>query len=250
MSGEPVVSALLVGFVLGLQHAADPDHLVAVATIVSRERRFGSGALIGLAWGAGHATTLTLVGGALVAFNVTLGPGIGRGLELLVAGMIIALGAFRLRDALRGLGAAPPAHLLADHEHASRGAFHSHSHLHGHHVHAHPHVHPPRRLLGVLGGRGRTVAGRAYLVGAMHGLAGTAALSLLVLATLRSRLSGLVYLAVFALASLGGMTALTAVMAYPVALASRFARAHRALGLSAGAGAIAFGVLYAVRLVR
>ncbi|MBI4246302.1 MAG: high-affinity nickel-transport family protein [Candidatus Rokubacteria bacterium] len=245
MTGDPVFSAALLGFVLGLQHATDPDHLVAVATIVTRERRFRDGALVGVLWGIGHAATLGLAGGLVIALGGGVGAEIGTSFELLVALMIVALGGLRLRDALRGFGGAPPEHLLADHEHAGRAAFHSHPHAHGGHVHAHPHVHPSRRLLAALGdGRGR-----ALLIGAVHGLAGTAAVSLLVLATLRSPASGLVYLTVFGLGTIAGMTALTAVMAYPVSVALRFRRAQRALAFTAGVGAITFGFWYASRLI-
>lgn len=247
MSVDPVVSAMLLGFVLGLQHATDPDHLVAVATIITRERRFRAGALIGLWWGLGHAATLTVAGGALVLLNLKVGPASGSWLELGVAAMIVILGVLRLRDGLGGLGQAPPEHLLATHDHDGREAFHSHPHAHDARVHAHPHIHPSRRLLTVLGGGPSGAGGRAVLVGAVHGLAGTAAVSLLVLTTLRSPLAALLYLLVFGLGTIVGMTVLAAALAYPVSLALRFRYLHRALGFCSGLGAIAFGVIYAVR---
>ncbi|MGH7326325.1 MAG: high-affinity nickel-transport family protein [Candidatus Rokuibacteriota bacterium] len=247
--GEPVVSAIVLGFVLGLQHATDPDHLVALATILSRERRFTDGALIGLSWGVGHAATLMVAGGLLVALGARLSPGTGTGLELLVAAMIVGLGAFRLRDALRGLGAAGAEHLLAEHEHDGSAAFHSHPHAHGTHRHAHPHVHPSKRLLAALDGDGRRAAARAVLIGVVHGLAGTAAVSLLVLTTMPSVLASVIYLAVFGLGTIIGMVSLTAVLAWPVSLAHRFRVAHRALALGSGLGAICFGLLYAVKVL-
>lgn len=247
MSGEPLLSAVLLGFVLGMQHATDPDHLVAVATIVTRERGFLGGARIGAFWGLGHTATLLIAGGLLVALNVALNPGIGDGLELLVAAMIVLLGVLRLRDAFRDTGSAPDGHLLADHDHDGREAFHSHAHGHEGGEHAHPHVHPSRRLLAALAA-GRWSTGRALLIGMVHGLAGTAALSLLVLSTIHSALAGFLYLAIFGLGTIAGMTLLTVVMAYPVSVALRFRRAHRALSLCAGIGAIVFGVVYAVRL--
>lgn len=239
-------TAVALGFVLGLQHATDPDHLVAVATIVTRARRLRDGAAVGVLWGVGHAVTLTLAGGLVILLNVALPEKLTTGLELLVAVAIVTLGIFRLRDALRGFGGAAPEHLLADHDHGSRAAFHSHAHEHGGHVHAHPHVHPERALLGVLGGA-RPIAMRAVGIGALHGLAGTAAVSLLILATLRAPVDGFVYLAVFALGTIAGMTVLTAVMAYPVALALRFQRAHRALAVGSGVLAIVFGLIYFAR---
>jgi len=241
---DPVLSAVLLGFILGLQHATDPDHLVAVATIVTRERRFTDGALVGILWGAGHMTTLMVAGAVIVGLKLTITPEVGRGLELLVAAMLIALGAWRLRDAARGLNTVPATHLIADHEHGGAGVVHSHPHLHGDgHTHAHPHVHPSR-LLAALGWRGGWPAGRAVLVGAVHGLAGSAAASLLVLATLRSTASAVAYLLIFGVGTIIGMTALTAAMAYPVSLALRFRRVRGVLAVCAGLGSIAFGLAY------
>ena len=228
---DPALSAILLGFVLGLQHATDPDHLVAVATIITRERRFTDGALVGVLWGAGHMTTLTVVGALIIGLKLTITPAVGSGLELAVAGMLILLGVLRLRDAVRGLAAVPAGHMVADHEHGSD------------HAHEHPHVHPSR-FLTALGLRSGWPAGRALLVGAVHGLAGSAAVSLLVLATLRTTASAIAYLLIFGIGTIIGMTLLTAVMAYPVALALRFRRARQALGFCAGIGSIVFGLAY------
>jgi len=248
MTLDPVVSAAALGFILGLQHASDADHLVAVATILSRERRFAVGAFIGAVWGLGHAVTLTVVGALVIGLNARLPSQFAAAAELVVASMIVALGAWRLRDALRGVGAAPSGHLLADHDHDGREAFHSHAHAHGPRSHAHPHVHPSRRLLAALEGARTWAAARAAMVGAVHGLAGTAAVSLLVLSTITSALGAVVYLVVFALGTMIGMTALTAVLAWPVSMALRLRRAHRALAFGSGVAAIAFGVLYFWRI--
>jgi high-affinity nickel-transport protein len=245
MTLDPIGSAVVLGFILGLQHATDADHLVAVATIVSRERRFAGGALIGALWGVGHAVSVTIAGTILIALDVRLSSRFSGVVELAVAAMIVALGVLRLREAVRGAGTAPPEHLLADHDHGAREAFHSHAHAHGPRSHAHPHVHPSRRLLGALED-GRSWAGvRAALIGAVHGLAGTAAVSLLVLSTITSAFGAALYLVAFALGTLMGMTALTAVLAWPVSLALRLRRAHRMLSFGSGVVAIVFGVYYA-----
>lgn len=244
--GDPVIAAALLGFVLGIQHATDPDHLVAVATIVTRERRFAAGAMVGALWGLGHTLTLGAAGAAIIALGLTPGPAVGAGLELLVAAMLIVLGALRLRDAARGLQAVPADHLKADHEHGGAEVVHSHAHVHGVAVHGHPHVHPSRRLLAAW--RDGRLPLRALVVGAVHGMAGSAAVSLLVLTTLRSVWGAALYLAVFGLGTIIGMTVLTAAMAYPVALALRLRRARRVLALGAGLGSIAFGITYAIRV--
>jgi high-affinity nickel-transport protein len=242
---DPLASAVLLGFVLGLQHATDGDHLVAVATIVTRERRFADGAVVGALWGVGHMTTLTLAGAVVVAFNLRVAPALGTGLELLVAAMLMLLGALRLRDAVRGWSDVEPAHLAADHDHGGMETLHSHPHAHDGRVHGHPHVHPSRRLLAAFGQGRRALAARAVSVGAVHGLAGSAAVSLLVLTTLHTTASAVAYMVVFGLGTIAGMTALTAAMAYPVALALRLRRARSALAVGAGLGSIAFGLLYA-----
>lgn len=244
---DPVISAALLGFVLGLQHATDPDHLVAVATIVTRERRFADGALIGTLWGLGHTLTLAAAGGAIIALGLTPGPVVGTGLELLVAAMLIVLGVWRLRDAAHGLEGVPAAHLIADHDHGRVEAVHSHPHAHGSGAHRHPHVHPSRRLLAAW--RDGRLPLRALIVGAVHGMAGSAAVSLLVLATLRSAAGAALYLAVFGLGTIVGMTALTAAMAYPVSLALRVQRVRRVLAVGAGIGSIGFGIAYAIHVL-
>jgi high-affinity nickel-transport protein len=243
---DPVVAAALLGFVLGVQHATDPDHLVAVATIVTRERRFADGALVGALWGIGHALTLGAAGGVMITLGLTPAPGVATGLELLVAAMLVLLGILRLRDAARGLETVPLDHLRANHEHGGAEVVHSHAHVHGADVHRHPHVHPSHRLLAAW--RDGRLPTRALFVGAVHGMAGSAAVSLLVLATLRSVWGAVLYLAVFGLGTIIGMTTLTAAMAFPISLALRLRRARRLLALGAGMGSIAFGIVYALRV--
>jgi len=244
---DPVVTAALLGFVLGVQHATDPDHLVAVATIVTRERRLADGALVGVLWGIGHALTLGAAGAVIIVLGLRPTPGVATGLELLVAAMLVLLGVLRLRDAARGLESVPLEHLKSDHEHGGAEVVHSHDHGHGAAVHVHPHVHPSRRLLAAW--RDGRLPTRALFVGAVHGIAGSAAVSLLVLATLRSAWSAVLYLAVFGLGTILGMTALTAAMALPVSLALRLRRARHVLAFGAGVGSIAFGIVYALRVL-
>jgi high-affinity nickel-transport protein len=265
-----LTAPLVLGFVLGLQHATDPDHLVAVATIVTRERRFRAGALVGVLWAVGHMSTLAVVGGTLLTLGVSLPARTAVGAELAVAAMLVLLGVLRLRDAARGVSTVGPEHLASDHEHGPadhhrRATVHSHPHVHDGHRHGHPHVHPSLALLAAMerdrarpecmpAARGRPriaaayrrIAWRAALVGAVHGLAGTAAVSLLVMTTMRTVTAAMLYLAVFGVGTMAGMTALTAAMAYPVALASRFRRMRAALAVGTGLASIAFGIVYAV----
>ena len=241
---DPLASTVVLGFVLGVQHATDPDHLVAVATIVTRERRFADGALIGALWGVGHLAALALAGAIIIGFRLAVLPQVATGLELLVAAMLVILGILRLRDVARGVEALP-----AEHDHGGVEVVHSHAHAHDGRVHDHPHVHPSRRLLAAIGGDRRRLAARAVGIGAVHGMAGSAAVSLLVLATLPTATGATAYLFVFGAGTIIGMTALTAVMAYPVALAARLRRARTALAVSAGVGSIAFGIAHAVAAI-
>src|SRR6185295_3033240 len=105
-----LLSVILFGFVLGMRHATDPDHVIAVATIGSQQRSIAGGALIGVLWGVGHTLTLVAVGIAIIAFNVVISPELGHSLELVVALMLIILGILALRGATRPVteGIRPP----------------------------------------------------------------------------------------------------------------------------------------------
>src|SRR5262249_14350185 len=181
-----LLPALSLGFLFGLQHATDSDHVVAVATIVSRTRRFDAGALIGAFWGIGHTATIAAVGMAIIVFNVAITPSMGLTMELAVALMLMGLGIFRVVRAVRGRGEAP---------HPAPSARHG--------------------LRGLLDTVGRAQAVRSVGVGLLHGLAGSAAVALLVLSTVRSPYAALAYLALIGLGTIVGMTAITALLALP-----------------------------------
>src|SRR3954454_23226611 len=91
-----LVSVLVLGFVLGMRHATDPDHVVAVTTIVSDQPSLARASASGALWGIGHSITIILVGGALVAFRLAIPPRLGLAMEFMVALMLIALGALNL----------------------------------------------------------------------------------------------------------------------------------------------------------
>ena len=91
-----LLSIVVLGFFLGMRHATDADHVVAVTTIVSRERSVGAAALIGVLWGVGHTLTILLVGGAIILFGIVIPPRMGLTMELSVALMLILLGVLNL----------------------------------------------------------------------------------------------------------------------------------------------------------
>jgi ABC-type nickel/cobalt efflux system permease component RcnA len=218
-----LATAAGVGFALGLRHALDPDHVVAVSTLVSERPGLRRCSAVGALWGLGHGLALTAVGAALVAFKLTVPHGLARGLELGVALMLVGLGAAAIRKALR--------YRLHAHSHAHDGRAHVHVHVHGPGQGArHDHRHPFQGGL------------KPFLVGLAHGLAGSAGLTLLALALGPSPTAGLACVAMLGLGSLTGMVVLTALMSLPLSLlAARYGAFERRAQLAAGAASLALG---------
>lgn len=246
---DSALSIVLLGLLFGVQHATDADHVVAVATIVSRTRRFGVGACIGALWGAGHTAALAVVGALIIRFRVTVPPALGLSMELAVAVMLAILGVVRIAGALRGAGDVPADHLVDQHPHDARPAFHSHPHAHGDLTHRHPHLHPSERLLAALRAVGRGQATRSMLVGVVHGLAGSAAVALLALATITDPHLAVAYLVVFGVGTIVGMTAITALLALPFSAgAIPLVRWQRKLTLGTGLLSLGLGLYLAVQI--
>jgi high-affinity nickel-transport protein len=242
--------ALLLGLLFGIQHATDADHVIAVATIVARTRRFSAGALVGAFWGFGHTVTIAVVGGLIVVFPVAFPPAVALWFELAVAAMLIGIGAQRMVSAFRDSDPVPVAHLSEPHvHHAGRPALHSHPHVHGAVVHRHPHVHPPARLLRALQTVGPAQAVRSALVGVVHGLAGSAAIALLVLSTMRTTAGAIGYLLLFGGGTILGMTAITGLLSLPLTIrAAHRPRSRRVLAFATGALSLAFGLYLAFEI--
>lgn len=220
-----VPAALGLGFVLGLKHVLDPDHLVAVSTIVSQHKSVRRSSLIGTFWGLGHTASLLSVGIVVVALKLSIPKQFAFWMELGVTVMLVLLGVKALRGALHGW-------TLHAHVHSHDGRRHVHIHLHR------PeelHVHHHRHLFGF--------GVRPFLVGIVHGLAGSAALMILVLATIRSTVGGLIYIAVFGIGSVAGMLVLSSLISVPFALSGkRFAVLNEGLQLLAGLSSVGFGI--------
>ncbi|HVF42900.1 MAG TPA: hypothetical protein VM936_07820 [Pyrinomonadaceae bacterium] len=228
-------AVLGLGLVFGLKHATEVDHVVAVTAIVSEQRSVWRAAAVGGLWGAGHTASLVVVGLFVLTLRVAVPEGVAGWLEFGVALMIIALGVNAVARALRGRA---DAHL---HRHAHGGVEHAHIHFHEDES---PHAESPARHAHAV----TRVGLKPVLVGAVHGLAGSAALTLLVLAQIDSAALGLVYLAVFGLGSILGMMLMSGLVGLPFALgARRIGGLSYGLQVAVGALSIAFGIWYAYR---
>lgn len=230
------------GFLLGMRHATDADHVIAVTTILSRSRRFLDSTLVGALWGLGHTTTVLVVGILIIVFNVVIPPPVGLAMELGVAVMLIALGVLNLTGVLRGVTErlTPPAPMHG-HDHAHRHAHDAEAaHAHGH---AHLHGHGSDRRLGLVETFGWYQLLRPVVVGLVHGLAGSAAVALLVLSTIREPGSALVYLLIFCAGVAAGMAVLTSIIGLPFLVSrARSEAINRWLTLGSGALSLAFGL--------
>ena len=228
-----------------MRHATDSDHVIAVSTIVSRERDVRHAAIVGMFWGVGHSITLFVVGGAIIVFGLVIPQRLGLGLEFCVALMLIILGAFNLRVALRSFRARSMFTGADHHEHPHRHGDYIHSHPHGHAPETHGHREesvPPARLDRRFGGSKAYRALRPTIIGIVHGLAGSAAIALLVLPIIRDPLWAVMYLSVFGAGTIAGMMLITTAIAVPFSYATRFEFLHRHLGAVSGVVSFSFGL--------
>ncbi len=224
-----LLSVLGLGVVLGMQHALEADHVAAVSSVVSRRRGLRSISWHGAVWGIGHTLTLLLVAGSCLLLKTTVDDKIAERLEFCVGIMLVGLGAHVLwrlwRDRVH----------FGTHHH-DNGTLHMHAHSHRHDVphhkeSAHEHEHAV------------SMPWRTLLVGAMHGMAGSAALVVLAASKFTSGPIGLFYVVVFGLGSVLGMAALSAIIAVPLTWTARsLTIANRALQAAIGIATIAVGL--------
>jgi ABC-type nickel/cobalt efflux system permease component RcnA len=250
-----LLAVTLLGFFLGMRHATDPDHVIAVTTIVSRHGSPARAAVIGTLWGIGHTLTILVVGACIVLLGWVIPPRVGLSLELSVGVMLIALGVLNLRGVL---GGATMAAALQD---PAAGRIHTHAHAHGDYLHTHPHQHQPEahphrpedtplaRLDRLLGGLALYDALRPLIVGIIHGLAGSAAVALLVLTAIGNSGWSVVYLLVFGLGTIIGMMLITVGLAWPLVGASRrFAHLPRRMRVASGVISVITGLAIAYQI--
>ena len=195
------------GFVLGLKHATDPDHIVAVTTFIGKEPGFRRACGIGLFWGLGHTIALSVAGLVVIGLKIPITRWLADRLEFVVAAMLVILGA----------------QLIAR------------VHTRWHETHQHF--------------EWRQLGTRSMLVGIVHGMAGSAALTLLVLSTLSSTMDGLLYILIFGIGSMLGMIVISALLALPLQVAGkRVQPITRQIQMSTGVLSCAFGLHLAARV--
>lgn len=245
-----LLSIIAVGFFLGMRHATDPDHVVAVTTIVTRQRQLARAAITGAFWGIGHTLTILVVGALIILFNVVIPTRIGLSMEFSVALMLIVLGAMNVVAFMRAKRSLTPDAETLDE------VVHSHPHAHGDYVHSHAHGHSPETHRHSASGTPLALLDRLFdkvalyrpvrpfIVGVVHGLAGSAAVALLVLATIPNPRWAVVYLLVFGLGTVGGMMLITMSIASAFKFVGKGSQKFsQRLGLVSGLLSLAFGML-------
>jgi High-affinity nickel-transport protein len=270
-SSAPLGIALL-GLLLGMRHATDPDHVIAVTAILSRERRLASAARIGVVWGLGHTLTVLAVGAAIIIFKLAVPTRLGLAMEFAVALVLILLGLGSVGALLGGtasrlFGTRPPAT-----EEPPDLVVHSHAHVHDGRPHRHPHVHQYSQHPHEYSGAAACAAAelhrehslapgalapfaarrpllRSFGVGLVHGLAGSAAIALLVLSAIPEPLWATLYLAIFCIGTIIGMGLITTAIATPLIVASRrMSSLHQRLVTGSGLLSFGFGLFLAYQI--
>ena len=213
-------SILLFGFVLGLRHATEADHLAAVSAIVSEKKNLFTSAIVGGLWGVGHTISLFVVGVLVIFLKLQISETVEAKLEAMVGGMLIILGINALRKMLQ------------------RDKIHAHTHTHEGHPHIHFHTHDQD----VAEKSHHRLSPRSVVVGMVHGLAGSAALMFLVVSTIPSSAVAVMYILIFGIGSIGGMMAMSFLIGLPFHFtANRFDILNKGIRLVAGVFSLGLG---------
>jgi high-affinity nickel permease len=209
---------ILLGFFLGMKHALDPDHVVAITTIVTRQGQAAKAALIGVMWGLGHTFTIFLVGSGIILLHIAIPARLGLAMELAVGGMLILLGVLNITGVLKRA----QERFTTEHSEAK-------PHRHG--------------ILHSIGSLGVYNVLRPLAIGIVHGLAGSAAVALIVMTAIREPWWQLGYLLLFGAGTIAGMSLITTVLAKPVTHgAKRFSGLSSKLAFASGLLSLLFGL--------
>lgn len=211
---------LFLGFLLGLKHAFEPDHVIAVSTITAEQKNPLKAVLVGTFWGLGHTTTLFIIGIIVLLLRVSIPEKLSLSLEGLVGLMLIILGLRVLRQ---------------------NESLHSHKHQHDKKEHQHYHL---------AGKKGYHRHHISFMVGLIHGIAGSGALMLLVLSTITSLLEGLYYILIFGLGSSLGMSLMSFIIGVPfIYTKNKLPKLENYLKIGAGVLSVIFGVIVSYEVI-
>lgn len=212
-----------IGFLLGMRHATDPDHVIAVSTIVSKERGLLKAGLIGALWGVGHTFTIFVVGIAIILFKIAIPTRLGLSMEFSVGLMLILLGVLNLSGVMQ--------RWMSNVDHAHGGLSHA------------GHTHAPALMQERGGPMSRWSLTRPLAVGIVHGMAGSAAIALLVMTTIPTPLWEILYILIFGIGTIAGMMLITACIALPISYTSRrFSAWNHRLVYASGLLSLCFGL--------
>jgi high-affinity nickel-transport protein len=240
----PSLFVASLGLVLGIRHSTDADHVVAISTIVTRQRGIRGAALIGSLWGLGHTVTIFLVGCLIILGGVVIPPRVGLSMEFCVALMLILLGILNLTGVMAKIVArltpaqlAPAGPATGDQwAKADDGEGGGHARRTG-------------AIEETFGRYGLYQCLRPLAIGLVHGLAGSAAIALLVLSTIHSALWAVLYLVIFGAGTMLGMMSMTAAMSLPIVYAGdRLPQVSRYLGVASGLVSLCFGTFLVYQL--
>ncbi len=210
---------MALGFLLGIQHAFNADHVIAVSTLVTKNQSLKKSSFLGIFWGIGHTITLLAVGMAILTLKLTIPDRLALFMEFMVGAMLVFLGVVVIRELIIN-------------------RIHMHSHLHGRqaHLHLHSHVEEQAHIHQHI-----KPEFKSMMVGMVHGLAGSAALMLLVLTSAPSISSGLLYIVIFGIGSIIGMMGVSTLISLPFMVTAKKLE-NFSNKIKAGAGIISIGL--------
>jgi len=234
----PALFVTILGLILGMRHSTDADHVVAVSTLVSKQRSIRNAAFIGSVWGLGHTITIFIVGSLIILFGVEIPPRLGLSMEFSVAIMLVLLGVLNLTGVMQKMTTyfTPAQPNKAEMRMESGARMESGTRM-------------EKWIDNSVGQFGWYQCLRPLVIGLVHGLAGSAAVALLVLSTIHNPIWATVYLLIFGAGTMIGMMCMTAAMAVPLAYAgTRFAKLGQYLGTVSGVVSLCFGTFLVYQL--
>ena len=220
-----LTTLLGLGFVLGLRHAFDADHVVALSTIVSQTKSLKKSSLAGAMWGVGHTTALFVSGLVILIFKLAIPEKLALSFEFIVGVVLVVLGVNVLKKIIRE-------------------KVHLHEHQHGDSVHTHLHPHKESAT--------HDHHHKSFVVGTIHGLAGSAVLMLVVLTAAKSIFQGLLYILIFGVGSIVGMLIVSGIIAFPFLLSAKCEEINNIVKICAGTISIVLGftTMYSIGIVK